>query len=538
MRTKPGWHGYWLNPGDAGLPMSVEWQLPPGCRCGPLRYPVPTRLTIAGLMNYVYERDYAVLVRLKVPGGRSGRDPDPRRGALARLHRQGLRARSGDDRARPAGRHRAAEPSARGSTSGAGRLPRPLAHPAKLRACAATVAASRSRCRASVTLGEPYVFPARPTARSTMPRRRRSAATATCWSPSSSESAASQPNSPACWRWATGAASSSGARRAIVPDGGTPVGALGANAVLLAVLGALLGGILLNLMPCVFPILALKALHLARAGGDEGEARRDALAYAAGAIVGTGALGALLLAIRAGGSAAGWAFQLQDPRMILLLLLLATAITLNLLGLFELPVLRRAGAARRAASATGALAAFVATPCAGPFLGAALGTALLLPPAGRLLVFAALGLGLALPFLRSPSCRRCATGCPSPARGWRGCQRFLAVPMAATAVGLPVAAVAAGGGRRRCWSGSSRSAGPGACAGRRGPAAARASNRGYWAGDRRSRRRRACGRRRCRSASAISDRAPTAPSRGAKRQSRTSCARVSRYSSISPPTGA
>ena len=71
----PGWHGYWLNPGDAGLPMDVQWQLPKGFSAGPLRYPVPTRLTVAGLMNYVYERDYAVLVRLKVPAGASGTVP-------------------------------------------------------------------------------------------------------------------------------------------------------------------------------------------------------------------------------------------------------------------------------------------------------------------------------------------------------------------------------------------------------------------------------------------------------------------------------
>src|SRR5690349_24652048 len=63
MRTNPGWHGYWLNPGDAGLPMDVKWQLPPGLSVGTLRYPVPSRLTIAGLMNYVYEHDYALLVR-------------------------------------------------------------------------------------------------------------------------------------------------------------------------------------------------------------------------------------------------------------------------------------------------------------------------------------------------------------------------------------------------------------------------------------------------------------------------------------------
>src|SRR4029079_1686987 len=164
----------------------------------------------------------------------------------------------------------------------------------------------------------------------------------------------------------------------VVPATGSPVGVLGLNAVWWALLGALAGGTLLNLMPCVFPILALKALHLSRAGGEAREARSDALAYAAGAVVGTGALGAVLLVIRAAGAEAGWAFQLQDPRTIMLLLLLAVAITANLLGLFELPVL--GGSARPAGSfGTGALAAFVATPCAGPFLGAALGTALLLP---------------------------------------------------------------------------------------------------------------------------------------------------------------
>ena len=75
MRTKPGWHGYWQNPGDAGLPMDVQWQLPKGFAAGPLRYPVPTRLTVAGLMNYVFERDYAVLARLKVPVDASGTVP-------------------------------------------------------------------------------------------------------------------------------------------------------------------------------------------------------------------------------------------------------------------------------------------------------------------------------------------------------------------------------------------------------------------------------------------------------------------------------
>jgi thiol:disulfide interchange protein len=154
----------------------------------------------------------------------------------------------------------------------------------------------------------------------------------------------------------------------------------------------------------VFPILSLKALSLARAGGDERSARREAIAYTAGVVGVCLGLGALLLGLRAGGSAVGWAFQLQEPRVILFLLLLVVAIALNLAGLFELPAIGRGGRlAERGGAAgafwTGALAAFVATPCTGPFMGAALGAALVLPEAAALAIFAGLGLGLALPFL-------------------------------------------------------------------------------------------------------------------------------------------
>ncbi|HEY1146656.1 MAG TPA: thioredoxin family protein, partial [Allosphingosinicella sp.] len=218
-----------------------------------------------------------------------------------------------------------------------------------------------------------------------------------------------------------------------VPKGGREIGDTGSNAVLWAVLGAILGGLLLNLMPCVFPILALKALHLAKAGGEESKARRDALGYAAGAIVGTGALGAVLLALRAAGAEAGWAFQLQDPRVVLVLFLLLTAITLNLLRVFEVSAIASENLPSDSFG-TGALAAFVATPCAGPFLGAALGTALILPPVGSIAVFAALGLGLALPFVLIafiPPLRRML---PKPGAWMVWLQRVLAIPMGLTAL--------------------------------------------------------------------------------------------------------
>ena len=429
MVTAPGWHGYWQNPGDAGLPMDVKWSLPPGFAPGPLRYPVPSRLTVADLMNYVYERDYAVLVRLKVPHGATGTIPIraeahwlactdkicvPEQGELA----LDLPVGTGTpERARFDAWRQA--------------LPQPLASIGRFAVAGDTLRVAIP-LPASVEVKAPYLFPVvdGPVDYDAKQTFRRAGdlviAELKLKGPAPSEFSG-------VLALADGRGLEFRATPGEVPQGGTPLGELGANATLWAVLGALLGGILLNLMPCVFPILGLKALHLSRAGESPGEARRDALAYTAGAVVGTGALGVALLALRAAGAEAGWAFQLQDPRTILLLLLLAVAITANLLGLFELPVL--GGSARPAGSfGTGALAAFVATPCAGPFLGAALGTALLLPVAGSVLVFAALGLGLAIPFVAIAFVPALRNRLPRPGSWMRRLQRVLAIPMALSAL--------------------------------------------------------------------------------------------------------
>jgi DsbC/DsbD-like thiol-disulfide interchange protein/cytochrome c biogenesis protein CcdA len=428
MRTNPGWHGYWLNPGDAGLPMDVKWQLPSGFVAGPLRYPVPTRLTVADLMNYVFERDYAVLVRLKVPADANGTVPVraeahwlactdkicvPEQGELS----LDLPVGTGTPERAQFDEWRRA-------------LPRPLVTEGRFE-----VAGDKLRVAvplpASVSVGQPYLFPITDNvvdyeAKQTFRR--------------SGDVLVAELQSKGTPKQFAGVLALGDGRglefQAVprpVPEGGSRIGELGLQAILWAMLGAIAGGILLNLMPCVFPILALKALHVSKAGESPRAARSDALAYTAGAVVGTGALGIALLAIRAAGAEAGWAFQLQDPRTIMLLLLLATAIAANLLGLFELPVL--GGGAQPAGSfGTGALAAFVATPCAGPFLGAALGTALLLPLAGSVLVFAALGLGLAIPFLLLAFIPALRTRLPKPGRWMDRLKRFLAIPMGASAV--------------------------------------------------------------------------------------------------------
>ena len=428
MHTRPGWHGYWLNPGDAGLPMTIEWQLPEGASVAPLRYPVPDKLLVAGIVNYVYEKDYAVLTRLKVP--------KPAQGPLLIRAKASWLACTDKVCVPERGEFSLQVPTGGMATMDSRfnewrrALPRPLAAPAHF-ALSGDKLEIAVPLPGNVDIGQPYFFPADDgpidygapqsfrrkddTLIAELNRRR------------------GEPQSiSGVLALGDGRGLEIGAVPGPVPEGGSTVGSLGVNAVLLAILGALAGGMLLNLMPCVFPILALKALHLAHSGGDERNARRDALAYTAGAVVGTGLLGAALLAIRAGGSAAGWAFQLQDPRTIVILLLLATAITLNLLRTFELPVL--GGEARLGSFGTGALAAFVATPCAGPFLGAALGTALLLPAYGSVAVFAALGLGLALPFLLMAFIPALRARLPKPGPWMAKFQRFLAIPMAATAV--------------------------------------------------------------------------------------------------------
>lgn len=210
---------------------------------------------------------------------------------------------------------------------------------------------------------------------------------------------------------------------------------------LLAIGGAILGGLLLNIMPCVFPVLSIKALSLVRSDGGETEARGEAVAYAAGTIIVCAGLGVTLIGLRSAGHLAGWAFQLQDVRMIILLLLLVTAIAFNLAGLFELPAItggaRLAGKEGRVGAFwTGAFAAFVATPCSGPFMGTALGAALLLPAPAATLVFAGLGLGLALPFLLIGFVPRLRQRLPRPGRWMNTLRRGLSVPMFATAVGL------------------------------------------------------------------------------------------------------
>ena len=217
----------------------------------------------------------------------------------------------------------------------------------------------------------------------------------------------------------------------------------GTSSLLVALALALTGGLILNLMPCVLPILSLKALSLAESGREGGDARRRALWYTAGVLVSFVAVGALAIALRAAGQALGWGFQLQQPWVVGLLAYVMFAVGLSLSGVFAIGH-RLAGTGHGLASRrgpvgdffTGVLAVVVASPCTAPFMGVALAYAFTAPTLLALLVFAVLGLGLALPFLLIGFVPALASRLPRPGAWMDTLKQVLAFPMYLTAVWL------------------------------------------------------------------------------------------------------
>src|SRR5690606_23739032 len=435
----PGWHGYWANPGDAGYGMQLDWNLPEGWTAGEPLYPVPQKLLIAGLMNHVYEGEYAVLVPIEVPETAAVANPVPievkgdwlvctneicvpESATLTLRLGQGM---GGDPR----------------FDQWQAAVPPLLDSPARFELTADTLRLAIP-LPASLELDQPHVFLRNEQlvdygAAQTF-RRDGDLLVAEIPREGLAEGAETVTGILKLDEAGNGVTFEAGPGD--VPAGGTLVtGGGGATLAPLWALigGALLGGLILNLMPCVFPILSLKALTLARAGESEAEARREGVAYTAGVVLACLALGALLLVLRALGSEIGWAFQLQEPVVVVALLLLAVAITANFAGLYELPSLSftRAGG-RASAFSTGLLAAVAATPCTGPFMAAALGAALLLPWWQGMVLFGVLGLGLALPFLLLgfvPPLRRML---PKPGAWMNTFRRLMAIPMGLTALAL------------------------------------------------------------------------------------------------------
>ena len=210
-----------------------------------------------------------------------------------------------------------------------------------------------------------------------------------------------------------------------------------------ALLGALIGGLILNLMPCVFPVLAIKVVSFTRHAEDRRAHRRAGVAYTAGVVVSFMALGALMLGLRAAGESIGWGFQLQSPAVVAALAALFTVIGLNLAGVFEFGSLLPSSVASLQANnptldsfLSGVLAVAIASPCTAPFMGASLGFAVGLPAAQALLVFAAIGIGMALPYLLASWVPAVARALPRPGVWMDTFRKLMAFPMFATVAWL------------------------------------------------------------------------------------------------------
>ena len=448
IEHQPHWHTYWRNPGDSGLPTTLAWTLPAGFNASEIAWPTPKQLPLGPLMNYGYDGDLLLPVRLTVPADYAGA-PAPLKlradfliceevcipefaeleivlpAAPQALHaprfERAFAAMPRDDAGASASARLeegalvidvAGLPAAwRGKTlqlfPGNGAV---LDHPAPLGqvwrgerlALRAPLSAQRSE--------SPAAMDAVLTAEHAAPGIRVTFQIAGPW-----------------------------------PQAGAPAPpAQASSQSWLAVLAfAFLGGAILNLMPCVFPVLSLKVLGFAQHGGERRRIVAGGLAYTAGVILSFLLLAALLLLLRASGEQLGWGFQLQSPPFVAALALLFALIGLNLAGLFEFRHLlpdRIVNARARNPVAddflTGVLAVAVASPCTAPFMGAALGAALSQPAPQALLVFGFLGAGMAAPYLAASLFPAFARVLPRPGPWMARFKTFMAFPMFATVVWL------------------------------------------------------------------------------------------------------
>jgi thiol:disulfide interchange protein len=452
---QPHWHTYWKNPGDSGLPTTLSWKLPDGVTAGEIQWPTPKRLPFGPLLNYGYDDRLLLPVALTVADGFSS-DLEVKLRAdwlvceeicIPETGEFSLRIPASTPVITNAGRFDAAAalvPLELAQAVVTGRidgqvlvvdidhLPPDFLHKDLQFFAEIGGVIDHAAAAAQQWTGDHW------TARVPLSAQR-------------SESPAVMPVVLVVPGEARGARVqvpitewSAVASPAVSPSDAAPAVAAPATASFALALGlALLGGMLLNLMPCVFPVLSLKVLDFAEPGQDGRSRIHGGLAYAAGVIVSFVALAALLILLRAGGEQFGWGFQLQSPVFVALLAALFTLIGLNLAGVFEFASVlpSRIGNMRARHptldhALTGALAVAVASPCTGPFMGVALGAALTLPIAQALVVFAVLGLGMALPYLLLSMIPALATRLPRPGIWMLRFKVLMAFPMFATVIWL------------------------------------------------------------------------------------------------------
>ncbi len=484
LTHQPHWHTYWKNPGDSGLPTLLQWTLPPGITAGDIAWPAPKRLPIGTLTNYGYEDTVVLPVPLTVSptftAGLTG-DLEVKLSATWLVCRQECIPQDGTFVLRVPVRGSMALNAADFDAAKAA-APATLAGSSQAEVHGTVVTLSVTGLPAAWRGQALQAFPetsnlfetsGTPSATSLVATLGTDSAGAQAWRGDtwvgrfnvSDQRLANPSTLPAVLRWGDSTvaihAPITGTWPSLtVAPGVSPAlqTALDANrsttlpaapggswaALALAMGAAVLGGLILNLMPCVLPVLAIKVMSVAQhAHHTPREQRLQGLAYTLGVVLSFLALGGLMLGLRAGGEQLGWGFHLQSPAVVAGLAVLFTLLALNLAGLFEIGNLLPQGLANLQAKhpaadafLSGVLAVAIASPCSAPFMGASLGYAITLPAVQALAIFAALGLGLALPFLAAAWVPAVANWLPRPG-AWMGTlRRFMAFPMFATVVWL------------------------------------------------------------------------------------------------------
>ncbi|HEY1073880.1 protein-disulfide reductase DsbD domain-containing protein, partial [Brevundimonas sp.] len=463
---QPGWHTYWRNPGDSGGPTTLTWTLPAGVVAGDILWPLPERQRLQSLMNYGYSDRVFLPVPIGVPASaRPGQTLSLRVTAHFYVCSDQMCVPEDLDLALNLPVREGAAPLdpryGQAVQDVVAAAPRPAGIEAR-------VAFADGRLTLSATGGPlagaapkwAYFFPfeggiidhaAAQTGQRGPQGLTLSLAPGRGLTADGLKGPVAGILSTDLGAWEIvadqGPALTGATGEGMLGDGEAAQGPAPATtlaAFVQAALFALLGGLILNLMPCVFPILAMKAAALSRSAHHPAEARRDGLAFLAGVLATFLILAGALLALRAGGQALGWGFQLQSPGVVAALSLLMLAVALNLSGVFHVgaglqgaghgPLARLPGAA--GAFFTGVLAVVVAAPCTAPFMAFALGAALLMPWPMALAVFLMLGLGLALPYVLISLSPRLLARLPRPGPWMETLRNLLAFPMYGAALWL------------------------------------------------------------------------------------------------------
>jgi len=454
----PHWHTYWRNPGDSGLATTIDYQLPDGATAGEIQWPTPSRITLGPIVNYGYENEVTLLNKIKVPRESAAGGVFTINAKVKWLVCEELCipqkveltldlpvVLAGVD----AGQGSPLIEQARASLPAVSPWPISLAYNKEL--LSFQIADVKGQ---SATIKNVWFYPAE------WGKVNHGAEQNWQLSGDKLELQLKPGEAPLTKdETLTGvlAVTEDGANGLVtrgyivkvsgveVATGISVIKAGEPNIVLTtALLLAFLGGIILNLMPCVFPVLSIKALSLIKhAQHDQRQTRLQGLAYTLGILVSFGLLGGVLIAVKATGAEIGWGFQFQSPLFVLAVAYLMFAVGLSLSGVFSIggsiagvgsSLAERPGYS--GSFFTGVLATIVATPCTAPFMGAALGFALTQPPASLLAVFFFLGLGLALPYLLLSQWPYLQRFLPKPGVWMDKLKQGLAFPMYGAAVWL------------------------------------------------------------------------------------------------------